>query len=86
MKTRSPWALVLLAMLSGAAAPLSTASVARGDDTARARTLFQDGLQLEAANNFAGALAKFQEVAQVKRTPQVVFHIALCQEKLGHWV
>jgi hypothetical protein len=56
------------------------------DDTARARTLFQEGLQLEAGGNFASALAKFQEVAQVKRTPQVSFHIALCQEKLGHLV
>lgn len=64
--------------------PLSQAQAA--DDTVRARALFQEGLQLEAGGNFAGALGKFEEVAQLKRTPQVLFHIALCQEKLGKLV
>jgi hypothetical protein len=56
------------------------------DDTAKARTLFQEGVQLEAGGNFGAALSKFQDVAQIKRTPTVVFHIALCQEKLGQLV
>lgn len=61
-------------------------SVAFADDAAKARAAFNDGVQLEAAGNFAAALTKFQEVAQFKRTPKVLFHIALCQEKLGHLV
>jgi hypothetical protein len=56
------------------------------DETAKARTLFQEGVQLEAGGNYGAALSKFQDVAQIKRTPTVVFHIALCQEKLGQLV
>ncbi|MCS6901629.1 MAG: hypothetical protein RMJ98_18470, partial [Myxococcales bacterium] len=65
---------------------LSPVEAQAADDTTRARALFQEGLQLEAGGNFAGALAKFEEVAQLKRTPQVLFHIAFCQEKLGKLV
>ncbi len=59
---------------------------ASADDTAKARTAFNEGLQLEAGGNYTGALAKFNEVAQIRRTPPVVYHIALCQEKLGQLV
>ncbi len=56
------------------------------DEATKARAAFNDGVQLEAAGNFALALTKFQEVANFKRTPSVLFHIAFCQEKLGHLV
>lgn len=49
----------------------------------RARATFQQGLSLEAAGDWAGALAKFQAVGRVKLTPQVRFHIARCKENLG---
>lgn len=45
--------------------------------------MFQEGLSLEQANDFAGALAKFEGVAKVKKTPQVMFHVAYCEEKVG---
>lgn len=81
---RFPLAVVLAMQLPLSAVAPSPAFAA--DETAKARALFQEGVQLEAGGNYAGALAKFQEVAQVKRTPTVVFHIAFCQEKLGRLV
>lgn len=50
-----------------------------------ARATFQAGLALEAAGDFRGALGKFRDVAAVVQTPQVMFHIATCLEKLGRW-
>jgi tetratricopeptide (TPR) repeat protein len=62
------------------APPLPAQSAA---DLARARTLYNQGLSLEAAGDWSGALAKFEEVGKVKLTPQVRFHIARCKEHLG---
>jgi tetratricopeptide (TPR) repeat protein len=56
-------------------------SDARAIDKARAQ--FQKGLALETAGDWAGALALFQQVALVKLTPQVRFHVGMCEEKLG---
>jgi hypothetical protein len=49
----------------------------------RARAQFHQGLALETAGDWAGALALFQQVALVKLTPQVRFHIGMCEEHLG---
>jgi hypothetical protein len=71
--------------LSGAlvTTPAGPAHAQAQEDLERARSLFREGLSLEAAGNWAGALAKFQGVGRVKLTPQVRFHIARCQENLG---
>src|SRR4030095_11314931 len=64
-------------------------SPARADDKqelARARAQFQQATELEQAGNFAAAVQAFREVGQVRMTPQVRFHIAVCEEKLGRWV
>jgi hypothetical protein len=53
---------------------------------AKARSQFQQALALETAGDWGGALGLFQEVAAVKITPQVRFHIGLCQENLGKLV
>lgn len=87
MHRRSLMPLTLaLAMLGSVVSPFHPIQVAHADDNAQARTLFQEGLQLETGGNYAGALAKFQEVALLKRTPPVLFHVAYCQEKLGKLV
>jgi len=52
-------------------------------ELAKARTLFKEGVSLEAAGDWANALGKFQEVAKVKATAQVKFHIGRCKEHLG---
>lgn len=71
-----------------AALPVAThsrsAAAQSQDDLDRARNLFREGLSLEAAGNWAQALAKFHEVGKVKLTPQVRFHTARCNEQLGH--
>ena len=53
------------------------------DELAQARGVFREGLSLEAAGEWAGALAKFEAVSKVKLTLQVRFHIARCKEHLG---
>ncbi len=72
---------------------LSLASVATGAARAEtdsaleaARAAFGEGIELEKAGDFEGALAKFEETLSVKATPQVRFHVALCHEKLGRFV
>jgi hypothetical protein len=52
-------------------------------DIRKARAQFQQGLALETAGDWPGALAIFQEVSAVKMSPQVRFNIALCEEHLG---
>jgi hypothetical protein len=54
--------------------------------TTRARETFLEALRLEESGSFAEALKKFREVAAVKSTPQVLYHVGFCQEKLGQWV
>jgi hypothetical protein len=56
------------------------------EELAKARTAFQEGVALAAANNCAAALVKYKEVAQVKMTAQVAFNIAECEERLGKLV
>jgi hypothetical protein len=80
----------VVAALVGAMVATATIPAAPGvahaqsqDDLNSARSLFREGLALEAAGNWAAALGKFQEVRRVKLTPQVRFHIARCQEHLG---
>lgn len=53
-------------------------------DIAEARRLFDQGKKLEEDDKWGEALEAFRKVAQVKMTPQVLFHIALCEENLGH--
>jgi hypothetical protein len=56
------------------------------DELKRARAQFQQATELEQAGNWAAALQQFREVGQVRMTPQVRFHIAVCEEKLGRLV
>lgn len=75
--------LGLLCCLSAAAAP------ARAQDAAelkKARAQFQQATELEQARNWTAALQAFREVGQVRMTPQVRFHIAVCEENLGRLV
>lgn len=77
--------MLSLALAFGVAAPLlpQTARAQSQDDLERARQQFRQGLSLEAAGDWAAALAKFVEVGKVRLTPQVRFHSARCNEQLG---
>jgi hypothetical protein len=49
-----------------------------------ARDLFHEAEKDEDALRWADALDKLARVAQVKLTPGVLYHTALCEENLGH--
>jgi tetratricopeptide (TPR) repeat protein len=78
---------IVLASSIGSVCAISTVAPSAAAQSAaelgKARTLFKEGVSLEAAGDWAGALAKFEEVAKVKTTPQVRFHIGRCKEHLG---
>lgn len=81
--------LSLVCALLAPALPL-TPAMAQAPETAqpdpaaaKAREEFREGLALMAAEDHAGALAKFKAVAEYKQTAQVVFNIAECEERLG---
>lgn len=68
---------------------LATAPVAKAQSTdvmKEARQNFQQALEFEQAKHWPEALKLFREVGGVRMTPQVRFHIALCEEKLGRLV
>ncbi|MBX3185051.1 MAG: PEGA domain-containing protein [Polyangiaceae bacterium] len=78
--------LLIALACAGAVAPAfgpTDAAAQSEDELAKARRAFRQGLSLEAAGDWAGALAKFEEVARVRLTPQVRFHMARCKEELG---
>lgn len=62
------------------------ASAQDAKELARARAAFQQATELEQAGNWSAAVQRFREVGQVRMTPQVRFHIALCEDKLGRLV
>jgi hypothetical protein len=55
-------------------------------ELSKARAKFQQATELEHAGQYAQALELFREVGQIRMTPQVRFHIAFCEEKLGRMV
>ena len=75
--------IVGLSLLTG---PRAHAQQPSKEELAKARTAFQEGVALAAANNCAAALVKYKEVATVKMTAQVSFNIAECEERLGKLV
>ncbi len=83
-------ALSAMACFVALAAIPAAPGVARAEpsqqDIADARRTFNEGKDLEKAGNYAAALERFKKVAEVKVTPQVRFHIALCEENLGKLV
>ncbi len=63
-----------------------TASAQDKKELSKARAQFQRAIELEQAGNYTTALEQFRDVGQVRMTPQVRFHIASCEEKLGRLV
>jgi hypothetical protein len=75
--------LALGAALFGSQAP---AMAQDATELKKARAQFQQATELEQAKNWTAALQAFREVGQVRMTPQVRFHIAVCEENLGRLV
>jgi len=78
--------LALLLAASIALAPLTIHAETVTADVAAARKKFDRALELEKAGDFKGALAILREVAAVKASSQVHFHLGVCLEKLGRLV
>ena len=80
-------AVARAALLGATIALLSSEAHAQTpEQLAAARQVFDDGKRLEEAESWALALDRFNAVARVRMTPQVRFHIALCEENLGRLV
>ncbi len=79
------WSLLCAPLLAVAAAP-KTAWAQDKKELSKARAMFQRAIELEQAGNYTQALEQFRDVGQVRMTPQVRFHIASCEEKLGRLV
>lgn len=73
-------ALVLPGFIAGRVAAEDAGALAR------ARATFQQAVELGQAGNCPAALNLFRQVGQVRMTPQVRFHIAVCEAKLGRLV
>lgn len=69
--------------LTLASAPCRAQSAA---ELAAARQTFNEGKDFEKRGEWSEALERFKKVARVRMTPQVRFHIALCEENLGRLV
>lgn len=76
--------LLVTSLLLGTVVTPAAAQDAK--ELARARAKFQQATELEQAGNCATAVQLFREVGQVRMTPQVRFHIALCEDRLGRLV
>lgn len=77
--------LLVLPVLGVALCPRS-AQAQDKKELSKARAQFQRAIELEQAGNYTTALETFRDVGQVRMTPQVRFHIATCEEKLGRLV
>src|SRR5262249_42981531 len=81
---RCPLGLIALAVLSLSSVPAIAGEPSEADLN-RARERFGAARKLEDAGRWSEALELLQRVAEVKVTPQVRFHIALCYENVGQW-
>ena len=75
-----------LALVFGLLAIQAPAAAQDAAELKKARAQFQQATELEQAKNWTAALQAFREVGQVRMTPQVRFHIAVCEEGLGRLV
>jgi hypothetical protein len=52
-------------------------------EIATAKRWFAEGLASEEKGDFAGALDLFRRAVQIKRTPQIVYHLGFCESRTG---
>lgn len=56
------------------------------EELSTARQLFDEGLKLEDQGDFAGALANYRRIEKITVSPVLLYRIAVCEERVGHWV
>lgn len=82
---RSPAPFARACAAAALALALLAPAPAAGDSHAL-RLRFSEGRSLAQAGRWADALARFEEIARTRPTPQVLFHIAACQDRLGRLI
>ncbi len=80
---RSLGALVATAVVATFALAARPARAQTPSEIAMAKQWFAEGLAREEKADWAGALDLFRRAAQVKRTPQIVYHVGLCESRSG---
>lgn len=81
MRCRSSF--LLFCLVISASGPVFAQSAS---EIAAAKQWFTEGLALEEKDQFKDALERFRRAAQVKKTPQILFHVGLCEAKTGQLV
>jgi hypothetical protein len=81
----TPLVALALAVLGSTAGARPAGVPPSEAEISQARERFAAARKLEDAGRWAEALTVLQRVAEVKMTPQVRFHIALCLENVGLW-
>jgi len=71
--------------IAGVAAPTLAWADPTEEQLAAARERFKEGRDLEDKGDWEAARKAFEDVGEVKLTPQVTYHLALCDEHLGKW-
>ena len=67
------------------AAP-GTARQATAEELSTARQLFDEGLKLEDQGDFTAALANYRRIEKITVSPVLLYRIAACEGRIGHWV
>ena len=84
LRRRAPHLLLSGALALAAVSLRSPAAHAQTpSEIATAKQWFADGLAKEEKGDFAGSLELFKRAAQVKRTPQIVYHVGFCESRTG---
>lgn len=73
-------AILGFGLLFGSPGPAGAQSAS---EIAAAKQWFTEGLALEEKAQFSQALERFRRAAAVKKTPQILFHVGLCEAKTG---
>ncbi|MBN1605201.1 MAG: hypothetical protein JW940_01135 [Polyangiaceae bacterium] len=83
LAVRTVLALLSATTVLGVCTVSVSVSAQSASDLERGRALYREGLSLEAAGDWRAALQKFEQVARIRLTPQVRFHMARTKEYLG---
>lgn len=77
--------VILLSGLALGAAWMSAspAWAQSASEIALAKQWFSEGMALEEKGQYAQALERFKSAAGVKKTPQILFHVGICELKTG---
>jgi len=73
----------LAGVLGPLALPPREARAQTASEIASARQWFAEGLVREEKGDYAPALDLFRRAAQVKKTPQIVYHVGFCESRTG---